>query len=38
MGPGFAGMDNDLYYSTKCMMQSGDAKESLNKLFAALKG
>jgi len=35
--PGFAGVDNDLYYDPKCMMLFGDAKESLNKLFAALK-
>jgi NAD(P) transhydrogenase subunit beta len=37
MRPGFAGVDNDLYYNSKCMMLFGDAKESLNKLFAALK-
>jgi NAD(P) transhydrogenase subunit beta len=37
MRPGFAGVDNDLYYNPKCMMLFGDAKESLNKLFAALK-
>ncbi len=35
--PGFAGVDNDLYYNPKCMMLFGDAKETLNKLFAALK-
>jgi len=35
--PGFAGVDNDLYYNPKCMMLFGDAKESLNHLFAALK-
>src|SRR5205823_1393825 len=35
--PGFAGVDNDLYYNPKCMMLFGDAKDSLNKLFAALK-
>src|SRR5262249_30830505 len=34
MRPGFAGVDNDLYYNPKCMMLFGDAKESLNKLFA----
>lgn len=38
MRPGFAGVDNELYYNPKCMMLFGDAKESLNKLFAALKG
>jgi NAD(P) transhydrogenase subunit beta len=35
--PGFAGVDNELYYDPKCMMLFGDARESLNKLFAALK-
>jgi proton-translocating NAD(P)+ transhydrogenase subunit beta len=37
MRPGFAGVDNDLYYNPKCVMLFGDAKESLTKLFAALK-
>ncbi len=37
MRPGFAGVDNELYFDPKCMMLFGDAKESLNKLFAALK-
>jgi NAD(P) transhydrogenase subunit beta len=37
MRPGFAGVDNDLYYDPKCMMLFGDAKESLNRLFAAMK-
>jgi H+-translocating NAD(P) transhydrogenase subunit beta len=37
MRPGFAGVDNDLYYDPKCMMLFGDAKESLNKLLSALK-
>jgi NAD(P) transhydrogenase subunit beta len=37
MRPGFAGVDNELYFNPKCMMLFGDAKESLNKLFAALK-
>jgi NAD(P) transhydrogenase subunit beta len=35
--PGFSGVDNELYYNPKCMMLFGDAKESLSKLFAALK-
>jgi NAD(P) transhydrogenase subunit beta len=37
MRPGFAGVDNELYYDPKCMMLFGDAKESLNKLFASFK-
>jgi NAD(P) transhydrogenase subunit beta len=37
MRPGFAGVDNDLYYNEKCMMLFGDAKDSLNKLFSAMK-
>ena len=37
MRPGFAGVDNELYYNPKCMMLFGDAKESLNRLFASLK-
>jgi NAD(P) transhydrogenase subunit beta len=37
LAPGFSGVDNELYYNQKCMMLFGDAKESLNKLFAAMK-
>ena len=37
MRPGFAGVENELYYNPKCMMLFGDAKESLNKLFAVMK-
>ncbi|HET6204686.1 MAG TPA: NAD(P)(+) transhydrogenase (Re/Si-specific) subunit beta [Planctomycetota bacterium] len=37
MRPGFAGVDNELYTNEKCMMLFGDAKESLTKLFVALK-
>jgi NAD(P) transhydrogenase subunit beta len=35
--PGFAGVENELYNNPKCMMLFGDAKESLSKLFTALK-
>jgi NAD(P) transhydrogenase subunit beta len=35
--PGFAGVDNDLYYNEKCMMLFGDAKESLTKVIGAMK-
>jgi NAD(P) transhydrogenase subunit beta len=37
MRPGFAGVDNELYFNPKCMMLFGDAKESVNKLLSALK-
>jgi NAD(P) transhydrogenase subunit beta len=37
MRPGFAGVENELYFNSKCMMLFGDAKDSANKLIAALK-
>jgi H+-translocating NAD(P) transhydrogenase subunit beta len=37
MRPGFAGIDNELLYDPKTIMLFGDAKESLNKLVAAVK-
>jgi NAD(P) transhydrogenase subunit beta len=37
MRPGFAGVDNELFYDPKCMMLFGDAKESITNLLAALK-
>ena len=37
MRPGFAGVDNELYYNEKCMMLFGDAKDSLTKLIGQMK-
>jgi NAD(P) transhydrogenase subunit beta len=37
MRPGFAGIDNELYYDPKCMMLFGDARDSVQKLLAAMK-
>jgi NAD(P) transhydrogenase subunit beta len=37
MRPGFAGVDNELYYNPKCLMLFGDAKESMNKVLGALR-
>jgi NAD(P) transhydrogenase subunit beta len=37
MRPGFAGVENELYYDPKCMMLFGDAKESLTQLLALFK-
>ena len=37
MRPGFSGVDNELYYDPKCMMLFGDARDSLSRLFAAMK-
>jgi NAD(P) transhydrogenase subunit beta len=37
MRPGFAGVDNELFYNSKCMMLFGDAKESITKLLSLLK-
>jgi NAD(P) transhydrogenase subunit beta len=37
MRPGFAGIDNPLYYNPKTAMLFGDAKQSLQKLVAATK-
>ena len=36
MRPGFAGIDNDLLYDPKTTMLFGDAKETLQKLVAAV--
>ena len=37
MRPGFAGVDNDLYYNENCMMLFGDAKDSITKLIREMK-
>jgi NAD(P) transhydrogenase subunit beta len=37
MNPGFAGIDNDLYYNQKTAMLFGDAKASVEKLVSAVK-
>jgi NAD(P) transhydrogenase subunit beta len=38
MSAGFAGIDNPLFYSPKNMMLFGDARQSILKVIAALKG
>jgi len=37
MNPGFAGIDNELYYDPKTSMLFGDAKASVEKLLASVK-
>jgi len=37
MNPGFAGIENELYYNPKTLMLFGDARESVVHLIAALK-
>ena len=37
MKPGFAGIENELFYDPKAMMLFGDAKDSVSKLTAAVK-
>jgi NAD(P) transhydrogenase subunit beta len=37
LAPGFAGVDNPLFYQDKTMMVFGDAKELLQKLVSQLK-
>ena len=38
MRAGFAGIENELFYDPKTMMLFGDAKDSVQKLLAAVKG
>jgi NAD(P) transhydrogenase subunit beta len=38
MRPGFAGIENELLYDPKTIMLFGDAKDSLTKLVAVVKG
>ena len=37
LSPGFAGVDNPLFYDPKTMMVFGDAKEVLRQVLDALK-
>jgi NAD(P) transhydrogenase subunit beta len=37
MNPGFAGIENELYYDPKTTMLFGDAKDSVIGLTAAVK-
>jgi len=38
MRPGFAGIENDLLFQPQTSLLFGDAKDSLTKVVAALKG
>ena len=37
MNPGFAGIENELFYNDKTTMLFGDAKASLSKLVSEVK-
>jgi NAD(P) transhydrogenase subunit beta len=37
MNPGFAGIENELYYNPKTAMLFGDAKASVERLIGAVK-
>ena len=36
MNPGFAGIENELYYADNCLMAFGDAKAVLGDIVKAL--
>jgi NAD(P) transhydrogenase subunit beta len=38
MRPGFAGIENDLLFQPQTSLLFGDAKDSLTKVVAAVKG
>jgi NAD(P) transhydrogenase subunit beta len=38
MNPGFAGIDNDLYYANNNLMLFGDAKQMIGDIVKALSG
>ena len=38
MNPGFAGIENPLFFNPKTVMLFGDAKESIVKLISDVKG
>ena len=38
MNPGFAGIENDLFVLPQTMMVFGDAKQTLGKITAAMRG
>ena len=38
MNPGYAGIENELFYNTKSSMLFGDAKSVIQSLIAELKG
>ena len=37
MNPGFAGLDNDIFYNEKTVMFFGDAKNSIDSLTKSFK-
>jgi len=37
MNPGFAGIENELYYDPKTSMLFGDAKESISEVLSEVK-